>query len=112
MMVCNTHHLGFPPPDEKVRDFLTLFHMQGEDMARKSYNRACNFLCSLLIHTKKKIEELGDESKDRIERFREFMSEGQTLHSVGDNRKKFYHEVVNQAEEVRRIFVINLHPYG
>jgi hypothetical protein len=111
MMVCNIRHLGYPPPDEKVRDFLTPFEQPHKDMEKRSYNRACNFLCSMLIHTKKKIEELGGESKDRIERFREFMSKGQTYHSVGDNRKKFYHEVVNQAEEVRRILVVNLHPY-
>ena len=101
MMVCNTHHLGFPPPDEKVRDFLTPLNIHDKDMENKSYNRACHFLYSLLIHTTKKIKELGGKSTDRIERFRQFMSEGQTFASVGDNRKKFYDEVVNQAEEVR-----------
>jgi hypothetical protein len=115
MTVCNTRHLGFPPPDVAARNFLTMFDKTDEEIEDTSYKRAWHFLRSLFLHTTKTISELGgDESTDRIQRFRQYMSEGQTFDSAGDKRKKFYLEVVRQATEateVRRILVINFHPY-
>jgi hypothetical protein len=41
-------------------------------------------------------------------RFREFMSKNQTLRDAGDDRQKFYEEVVSEAKKVCRILFIIL----
>ncbi|KAI0253843.1 hypothetical protein BJV78DRAFT_133573 [Lactifluus subvellereus] len=91
---------GFPPPDDIVRDFLTQFDSYDQKMQEKSYTRACHFLFSLFVCTKDMITTLGaDNKKDRIVKFREFMSEEQRFGREGENRRNFYAGVVSQAKK-------------
>jgi hypothetical protein len=102
-MVCYIRHLGYPPPDIAVRDFLTTpFNSRElEHMQETSYSRASHFLFSLFIHTKDVVVRFGaEEKKDRVKRFREFMSKGQRFGHVGYNRWKFYNDVVTRAKMV------------
>ncbi|KAI0253795.1 hypothetical protein BJV78DRAFT_130947 [Lactifluus subvellereus] len=66
---------GFPPTDDAVREFLTQFDSKDKNMQSKSYSR-----------------------KDRIVKFREFMSEEQRFGEVGEKRKNFY-TGVSQAQK-------------
>ncbi|KAI0253034.1 hypothetical protein BJV78DRAFT_235120 [Lactifluus subvellereus] len=91
---------GFPPADVAVRKFLTQFDKKDKNMQEKSYSRACHFLLKLFIHTKDTITTLGaDNKKDRIVKFRDFMSEGQKFDEVGKKRKNFYARVVKLARK-------------
>ncbi|KAI0253963.1 hypothetical protein BJV78DRAFT_1280684 [Lactifluus subvellereus] len=93
---------GFLPPDVAVRVFLTKYDSNNPEVQQKSYStgRACNFLLSLSVHTKDKIVSLGaDNKEDRIVKFRELMSKGQTFVSAGENRRNFYADVVKQAQK-------------
>jgi hypothetical protein len=99
-MVFYTRHLGFPPADDAVRNFLT--PCDTEEMQGQFYSRACHFLLSLFKHTKNKIISLGGNNrKDRIMRFREYMTKGQTFGRVGNDRRIFYNAVVADAQKVR-----------
>jgi hypothetical protein len=113
-MVCYIRHLGYPPPDIAVRDFLTPFNSRDEDehMQETSYSRASHFLFSLLIHTKDVVVRFGaEEKKDRVVRFREFMSKGQRFGHVGYDRWKFYNDVVTRAKMVCWILFIKFIPF-
>ncbi|KAI0247841.1 hypothetical protein BJV78DRAFT_1285209 [Lactifluus subvellereus] len=91
---------GFPPPDVAVRDFLTQFDSYDQNMQENSYSRACYFLFSLFVCAKDTITTLGaDDKKDRIVKFREFMSKGQKFGRAGENRRNFNADVVTQAKK-------------
>ncbi|KAH8998873.1 hypothetical protein EDB86DRAFT_3075930 [Lactarius hatsudake] len=77
---------GFPPPDDAIRDLLTQIDENG--MFR--------FLTVLFEKTTRVItDELkGATSRsERITKFREFMTDGQTMASVGEKRRTFYNEI-------------------
>lgn len=78
-------------------------------MQGKSYSRACHFLLELFVCAKGTITALrADNKKDRIVKFREFMSKEQKFGRVGENRRNFYASVVNRAKKVRRVIFILL----
>jgi hypothetical protein len=104
-MVIYTRHLGFPPADDAVRSFL--MPCGTVEMQRQSYSCACHFLLSLFKHTKNKVIGLGGNNrKDRIVRFREYMTKGQKFGCVGDDRQIFYSAVAADAQKVLRILFI------
>jgi hypothetical protein len=99
-----TRVLGFPPADVAVRVFLTKYDSNDPEIQQRSYSRACHSLLSLFVHTADLIVTLGADNKDdRIVKFREHMSEGQTFVSVETSRLNFYVDVVKRAQEVRQI---------
>jgi hypothetical protein len=98
-VICHTRHLDFPPPGIVIRDFLTPFDNEYDQMETKSYSRACHFLRSLFMHTKNLIVDLSDNKADRITQFMQFMSKGQTFQVRGaeDDWKNFYRVVVRRG---------------
>jgi hypothetical protein len=97
-----TRLLGFPPADVAVRVFLTNYDSDDPEIQQKSYPRACHFLLSLFVHTADLVVTLGADNKDdRVVKFREYMSKGQTFVTAGTNRLKFYADVVKRAQKVR-----------
>ena len=115
-----THLLGFPPPDDEVRDFLTSNQCYDEEEIKdSSYIRARRFLKALFETTVTTLADLGvpDEvdrtpseggASDRanvMTAFRIFMSEGQIMGSSGPKRRKYYHNVVSAASQVDPIFL-------
>jgi hypothetical protein len=68
------------------------------------------FLIELLIKAAEILETADwDKSKKiRVERFREYMSKGQSMDSAGPNRVAFYKDVVARARGVRRSVSIHL----
>ncbi|KAI0302852.1 hypothetical protein B0F90DRAFT_1816405 [Multifurca ochricompacta] len=91
-----------PPPDNELRDFLA-GPRGSEDTALLAYYRAYYFLLALFKVTQDTIvNELDPHSDDanrayRIRAFRELMSNGQNMRSVGADRQSFYNKVVAQA---------------
>ncbi|KAI0253840.1 hypothetical protein BJV78DRAFT_1351441 [Lactifluus subvellereus] len=84
------HSQGLPPTDVAL---------WSKDAGEVLF-RACHFLFSLFVCTKDTITTLdADNKKDRIVKFREFMSEGQRFGEVGKKRKNFYAGVVSQAQK-------------
>ncbi|KAI9452569.1 hypothetical protein BJY52DRAFT_1190234 [Lactarius psammicola] len=83
----------FPPPDDAIRDLLT----KGEGNGGNSiYSRMLHFLIELFERTRVVITNdlKGIRSRpERIAKFREFMTDGQTMASVGENRRKFHNEI-------------------
>ncbi|KAH9175259.1 hypothetical protein EDB89DRAFT_2092796 [Lactarius sanguifluus] len=83
---------GFPPPDDAIRDLLTQIDENG-------------MLRFLTVLFEKTTGVITDELKgatsrsERITKFREFMTDGQTMASVGEKRRTFYKEI---AAEVKR----------
>jgi hypothetical protein len=104
--------LGYPPSDDSVRDLLT----KGKS-AKDAYICSLYFLLALLERTTRVItEDLKDahDRSSRITKFREFMTEGQgqirqgqIRVSVGEKRRKYYQEVVNEVEDVSCIYGFN-----
>jgi len=41
---------------------------------------------------------------ERITKFREFMTDGQSMAGVGEKRQRFYKEIVDDVEGVSRIY--------
>ncbi|KAH9051513.1 hypothetical protein EDB87DRAFT_1541276, partial [Lactarius vividus] len=104
---------GYPPADEEVREFLTSNReYQDKNRSESSYMRACCFLKALFyvtVETTTKIDahytpsEGGTKRMYQIKRFRQIMSEGQSMDSSRPKRVEFYHDVVSKASgEVRR----------
>lgn len=99
--------LGFPPPDNAIRDLLT--RGDSTDIVRP---RMLNFLSALFKRTKWIItsELQGAQTQsERITKFREFMIEGRTRTYVGSKREHFYKEVIHDGENVSWIYTIKLH---
>ena len=110
-----THLLGFPPPDDEVRNFLTSNQCYDDkEIKDSSYIQACRFLRALFETTVKTLEDMDvpgeadrtpseGSTSDRanlIIAFRNFMSEGQIMDSTGPKRRKYYHTVVSAASQV------------
>ena len=97
--------LGYPPADVSVRDFLTASNSAGD-----AYICSLWFLITLFARTTRVIKEDLKDAPDpstRVTKFREFMADGQTKHRVGENRRKFYQEIVNEVENVSCIYGLN-----
>jgi hypothetical protein len=96
--------LGFPPPDNAIRNLLT-------PGGRGSivYSRMLHFLSVLFEKTKSVIIEFKDakSQSDRITRFRDFMTDGQTDEKVGANREFFYGDIARCVETVSRVYQLN-----
>jgi hypothetical protein len=94
---------GFPPPDHAIRDLLT--QNDGETV----YFRMLHFFSVLFEKTTSLItNELKAKNRSqRITKFMEFMSEGQTGTSVGVKRQNFYENIAAVVESVSRIYVLN-----
>ena len=111
LIVNHTHILGFPPPDNAVRELLTKSDGSGESIA---YTRSLHFLVALFERTAsaltKDLKEANGRS-ERITKFREFMTDGQTMADVGEKRQRFYNEIVDdvEASRVYRFDFIFLH---
>ncbi|KAH8991830.1 hypothetical protein EDB83DRAFT_2534946 [Lactarius deliciosus] len=97
---------GFPPADDEVREFLTNNQeYQGRNISESSYMRAHYFLKALFCVTVETIAKLDAPSEGgakrtyHIDKFRIFMSYGQSMGSSGIQRVNFYHEVVDKAKE-------------
>ncbi|KAH9063738.1 hypothetical protein EDB83DRAFT_801916 [Lactarius deliciosus] len=100
---------GFPPADDEVREFLTSNQVyQGKSKSESSYMRMQYFLKALFCVTAETITKLdvdyipSEGSAKRtyhIDKFRIFMSYGQSMGSSGIQRVNFYHEVVDKAKE-------------
>jgi hypothetical protein len=97
-MAHQTPMIGYPPPDNNVRDFLT-----------KRVYEQCeivplirSFLVELFIKTTEILKTMmGTSTEERINNFRDHMSRGQKMGSVGNDRLNFYQDVVKSADEVR-----------
>ncbi|KAH9175331.1 hypothetical protein EDB89DRAFT_2066689 [Lactarius sanguifluus] len=89
---------GFPPPDDAVRDLLTQRDPVGEN---KTFVRSLHFLVALFQKAASVItNDLREASSrsERITQFRKFMTDGQTMASVGTKRLNFYKEIVDYVE--------------
>ncbi len=102
VMACQTHLLGFPPPDNQVRDFLS-------GPADTAFDRACNFLLTLFGKCKEAVAKFDCRDKaERVQEFRRFMSEGQSMRYVGGNRQMFFNDVVEQAQYLTKAVCCSL----
>ena len=89
---------GYPPPDHRVRDFLT-----HGDTDLEAYNRACAFLIALFNHTTATLEDHGLRGEDMItlaSKFRALMTDGQKFHTPNAFRQKFSDRVVLDAAAI------------
>jgi hypothetical protein len=85
--------LGFPPPDNVIRDLLTKCDEIG----------MLHFLIVLFERTTAVITNDLKEARSRSERitkFREFMKEGQSMAGVGEKRQDFYDEIAATVQAV------------
>ncbi|KAH9178638.1 hypothetical protein EDB89DRAFT_1927631 [Lactarius sanguifluus] len=88
---------GFPPPDDAIRDLLTQIDENG----------MLHFLIVLFEKTTRVItDELKGASSrsERITKFREFMTDDQTMTSVGGKRRTFYNEIAEAVVVVSRVY--------
>ena len=77
-------------------------------MSEKITSRMRRFLVELFIKTTETLETMdGSQPENKIGRFREYMSEGQSMNSAGQNRVAFYKDVVARARVVRRSLSIH-----
>ncbi|KAH9081594.1 hypothetical protein EDB83DRAFT_2283085 [Lactarius deliciosus] len=91
---------GFPPPDDAIRDLLLTQFASG--VKSGVYSLMLHFLLVLFKKTKHVITTDLNGAKPRSEcitRFRNFMTDGQTMTSVGDKRRKFYDEIAVTVRE-------------
>ncbi|KAI9454153.1 hypothetical protein BJY52DRAFT_1225258 [Lactarius psammicola] len=90
---------GFPPPDNVVRELLT--KSDGRSGEIRAYSRLLHFLVAIFEKTAgaitKDLKEANSRS-EHITNLREFMTNGQTMASVGEKRWKFYREIVDDIE--------------
>ncbi|KAH9172091.1 hypothetical protein EDB89DRAFT_2070070 [Lactarius sanguifluus] len=94
------------PTDDEVRKFLTNNQeYQGRNISKSSYMRAHYFLKALFCVTTETITKLDAPSEGgakrtyHIDKFRIFMSYGQSMGSSRIQRVNFYREVVDKAKE-------------
>jgi hypothetical protein len=94
--------LGFPPPDNAIRNLLT----QRESDRTIVYSRMLHFLSVLFEKTRSVV--IGfKEPKSRSEcitNFRDFMTDGQTNDFVGAKRLSFYEDIARHVESVSRLY--------
>jgi hypothetical protein len=99
--------LGFPPPDDDVRDWL----LKGKTKM-EAFTRAGAFLCALFVTLLRYLQQLDaeiadistlaiDERPKSLEaKLRLLMTAGQTFSRQGQPRRQFYEEVLDLADEV------------
>jgi len=99
--------LGFPAPDNNIRDWLLLSRTKVE-----AFTRASAFLCALFSVLLRYLEDIDDKvagikipeheelpgSKEG--KFRLLMTAGQSFSHQGELRRDFYDEVLALADEV------------
>ncbi|KAH9052552.1 hypothetical protein EDB87DRAFT_1692195 [Lactarius vividus] len=89
---------GFPPADDVVRDFLTHVDKKNKNMHVLSLSRANHFFHALFLTTAEVVADFPVRSRaERIQRFRAFMSEDQSMSSSGPKRSRFYKDVITKA---------------
>ncbi|KAH9172798.1 hypothetical protein EDB89DRAFT_1850878 [Lactarius sanguifluus] len=94
---------GFPPADDAVRDFLTCVSKKNKTMHVLSLSRANHFLHALFLTAAGVVSNFHVSSRaERIQYFRVFMSEGQSMSSSGPKQSQFYMDVIAEATKVRR----------
>ncbi|KAI0275350.1 hypothetical protein BC834DRAFT_45359 [Gloeopeniophorella convolvens] len=94
----NPNTTGFPPADVNLRRYLTR-----SDTTSESYKRMYTFLIALSEETAKTLESFGDvDPPERIGLFREYMTKGQSLRTVGEQRRTFYDAVLRRAEKLSK----------
>lgn len=84
---------GYPPPDGAVRNFLTASDIKADE----ALCLVQHFLLALFKKTAETIKGMGKDKVSRVRKFREFMSDGQSMSSVGPGRCKFYADVLKDA---------------
>lgn len=109
-MAYQTFLTGYPPPDSAVLDFLTTT-TSFQNLSATSIVR--HFFIALFRRTQEALGQMNSNSKsERIRLFRDSMSEGQRMTSIGAYRQAFYRGVIDKAQEVRRRifvpFVVNM----
>ena len=99
-VVHQTGPLGYPPANHAVRKFLANID-NDVDMDLLSYIRVQHFLNALFRVTLDTVASFGASSRvEQVQRFYEFMSDGQTMNSSGLKRSQFYEDVVSMAKSV------------
>ncbi|KAH9051446.1 hypothetical protein EDB87DRAFT_1582551 [Lactarius vividus] len=100
-MVLKPGLLGFPPADDVVRDFLTHVDKKNKNMHVLSLSRANHFFHALFLTTAEVVADFLVRSRaERIQRFRAFMSEDQSMSSSRPKRSQFYKDVITKATKV------------
>lgn len=93
-------YLGYPPTDVELCDFL----VQYPDAPIESLIRFQAFLISLFIQLKKVLEgarAAGIHGEKTVaEWFKQWMEDGSTYESYGENRRTFYAKVICRAKKV------------
>src|SRR5262245_16785962 len=100
----NPRHTAFPPSDNELHKFLV-----DEGDIETSYRRAYSFMVALFQETTRVVRELrmqsaSDDDPTLPEKFRLYMTEGQTMAQSNVNRRQFYENVVVKAKTVRTHF--------
>ncbi|KIL64400.1 hypothetical protein M378DRAFT_163135 [Amanita muscaria Koide BX008] len=103
---------GFPPGDYVVSKFLVHAPFTPDDASR----RAQAFLISLFEITAKTVPDLdrvlggiisklvvADRPTSNAQKFRLFMSHGQSYSQPGELRRKFYHQVIRRAGSILKL---------
>ncbi|KAB5596242.1 G2/mitotic-specific cyclin cdc13 [Ceratobasidium theobromae] len=91
-----SREFAYPPPDVAVRDYFTTFKERSDEAIEIKYTV---FLDELFKHTLELIRRLGyDKESDLNQKWSEFLMEGQRTTTVGENRKRFFDTVVQNAE--------------
>ncbi|KAM6504148.1 hypothetical protein JOM56_001091 [Amanita muscaria] len=100
---------GFPPGDHVVSKFLVHDPFTPDDAS----HRAQAFLISLFETTAKTVPNLdrmlrgksvdADRPTSNAQKFRLFMSHGQTYSQTGKLRRNFYHQVIRRAETILKL---------
>ncbi|KAI9431358.1 hypothetical protein H4582DRAFT_2085210 [Lactarius indigo] len=89
---------GFPPADDVIRDFLTHVDKKNKSMHVLSLSQANHFFHALFLNTAEVVADFHVRSRaERIQHFRAFMSEGQSMSSSGPKRSRFYKDVITKA---------------
>jgi hypothetical protein len=103
-----TSALGFPPPDNDVRNWLLQSKTKIEALTR-----AGAFLCALFVVLLRYLKRINVElatiglsadSGSLAAKFRLFMTTGQTFSYQGQPRRQFYDDVLRLADEVSSKF--------
>lgn len=83
-------------------------------MSQKVVSRMERFLIELFNKAAEILETTDwGEPQNKIERFRKYMSEGQSMDSAGPNRVTFYRDVVERADVCRSLSIhfMSSNPY-
>jgi hypothetical protein len=73
----------------------------GDALATAAHSRAFHFLISLFEKAEKVVDTFHCRSKEeRVQQFRKFMSDGQSMRRTGRNRESFYDDVINRDQNV------------